>query len=126
MEDSILFFISAYFVSHANANFQQTGLHRDLKQHVAFGNFKPDLHHKLSVTKITSSLAADRFHCTFNCINESSCNSFNIAANPDSEGVFLCELLGTDKYRAAEIDLQEDVAFHHYSPWVSWNISVVL
>ena len=124
----LILVISISLMSQTSANFQQNAfyVHRDEKQLVAFGNFKPALYHKLSVTKIASSLVADRFDCTFNCISESMCNSFNIAVNPDSDGFFLCELLDTDTYRAAEIDLQEDAAFHHYSPWVSWNISVVL
>ena len=103
------------------AKFQQTALFRDQKPHVNVGNFKADIHHQLSVTKITSSLVADRFDCTFNCVSELSCKSFNIAANPDSDGLYLCELLDTDKYRTAENDLQVNAAFHHFSPWVSWN-----
>ena len=103
------------------AKFQQTALFRDQKRHVNVGNFKADIQHKLIVTKITSSLVADRFDCTFICVSESTCESFNIAANPDSDGLYVCELLDTDKYRATENDLQVNVAFHHFSPLVSCN-----
>ena len=101
------------------ANFQQTALYRDQKRGVISGNFQPDLNHRLTVTKISSSLVGDSLDCTFKCINEPTCYSFNMAANPDPEDLYLCELLDTDKYLAAENDFQVNPAFHHFSPWVS-------
>ena len=123
----VLVLISASFLNQAVANFPQleTALYRDKKyRNAVFGNFKPDRHHQLSVPKIASSLVGDKFDCTFNCISEWSCYSFNIAANPDSNGLFLCELLDTEKFTAAVNALQPNASFHHYSPWVSWNNSV--
>jgi len=117
----VLVFINISLMTQTAAKFQQTALFRDQKRHFNFGNFKKDIHHQLSVTKVTSSLFADRFDCTFSCVSESTCKSFNIAANPDSDGLYLCELLDTDKYRAAENDLQVNGAFYHFSPLVSWN-----
>ncbi|KAL9979545.1 hypothetical protein ACROYT_G017221 [Oculina patagonica] len=80
------------------------------------GNFKPELYHYLLATTITSSFVVDAFDCVFACMGETKCYSFNMAAFPDASGLYLCELLATDKYRASESDLQENSTFHHFSP----------
>ena len=61
----------------------------------------------------------DTFDCVFKCMSETTYYSFNFAAYRDSNGLYLCELLATDKYRASESDLQENGTFHHVSPLVS-------
>ena len=43
----------------------------------------------------------------------------NFAAYGDSNGLYVCELLATDKYRTSESDLQENGTFHHFSPLAS-------
>ena len=63
------------------------------------GDFKRNPFHYLWVKKITSSMVEDQFDCTFLCVTEPKCYSFNMAAYPDSKGLYLCELLATDKYR---------------------------
>ena len=103
----------------AVATLPHANLYRDLKRQIAFGNFKPDQRHKLVGTKIVSSLVSDIIDCTFNCVSETLCKSFNIAASPDSENLYLCELLNIDKHRVSIDDLQVNLAFNHYSPWVS-------
>ena len=111
--------ISLSVMLDAVATLPQANLYRDLKRQIAFGNFKPDQRHKLVGTKIASSLVSDIIDCTLNCVSESLCKSFNIAARPDSENLYLCELLDTDKHRVSVNDLQANPAFNHYSPWVS-------
>ena len=71
------------------------------------------------MTKITSSLVEDQYDCAFKCIGDENCYSFNLAVHPGSDGLYLCELLPIDKYRATGGELQVNAAFHHYSPWVS-------
>lgn len=83
------------------------------------GSFKPDLFHHLSTTTIARSYVMDTFDCVFKCMTETTCHSFNFAAYRDSSGLYLCELLANDKYRASEGDLQENGTFHHFSPLVS-------
>jgi len=83
------------------------------------GSFKSNLFHHLSTTAIASSYVMDSFDCVFNCMRETECYSFNLAAYRDSKGLYLCELLATDKYRANESDLQENATFQHFSPLVS-------
>ena len=83
------------------------------------GSFKPDVFHHLSTTTIARSYVIDTFDCVVKCMTETTCHSFNFAAYRDSNGLYLCELLTTDKYRASESDLQENGTFHHFSPLVS-------
>ena len=116
----LLVLIIAPVSSQTVAKFQQAALYRDQKLHkILNGNFKPDLNHQLSVTTISSTLADDKFDCTFKCVNELTCKSFNLAANPDANGLYICELLATDKYTASKNDLQVSASFHHFSPQVS-------
>ena len=53
---------------------------------------------------------------------ESKCASFNIAVNPDSNGLLLCELLDTDMFHDKG-KLRSNASYHHYSP-VSQNFIV--
>ena len=50
---------------------------------------------------------------------ERKCVSLNIAVNPDSNGLFLCELLDTDMFHDKG-KLRSNASYHHYSP-VSQN-----
>lgn len=96
---------------------QQSVLYRD--QQIHFGNFKLDREKRLSVEKIASFLVKDdELACTFKCVGEQKCFSFNIAAYSDSKGLYLCEVLATDKYRAKSM-LQTNATFNHYGPLVS-------
>lgn len=121
-----LVWFSTYQFSQTAANFQRAALYRDeTRQFIINGNFKPDLNHRLTANKISSLLLDDKFDCTFKCVNKNTCKSFNLATNADSNGLYLCELLDTDKYRASGNDLQVNTAFHHFSPWVSINTAVL-
>ena len=113
--------IIASFLPRTVANQSwQAALYREQQRiKIGYGNFKPDLNHRVSKANITSLLVDDSLDCSFKCTSELKCKSFNLAANPDSNGLYLCELLDTDKYRAAANDLQRNDAFHHFSPWVS-------
>ena len=98
--------------------FQRSTLYRDRK--ISYANFdKPDFEQRLSAAKVTSFLVKDSaFDCPFKCVGEPRCFSFNIAVYPDSKGLYLCELLATDKYRAKN-NLEVNATFHHHSPLVS-------
>ena len=84
-----------------------------------FGSFTQDANHQLVVTKLKSLVLDGQVKCGLRCISEPQCLSFNLAAHPDSEGLYQCDLLATDKYRAKAKDFQASDAFHHYSPWVN-------
>ena len=113
-------FLSVFLVSQTFGSSQPSTL---IFRHQGFdsyqGSFKPDLFHHLSTTTIARSYVMDTFDCVFKCMTETTCYSFNIAAYRDSSGLYLCELLANDKYRASEGDLQENGTCHHFSPLVS-------
>ena len=67
-------------------------------------------------------MAADQMDCTFFCVGEPKCRSFNVAAYPDSKGLYLCELLASDKY-GAKTKFHANATFHHYSPKVRFGTS---
>ena len=69
-------------------------------------------------------MVEDQFDCTFLCVAEPKCYSFNMAAYPDSKGLYLCELLATDKYRESK-KFHANATSHHYSPPVR-NILFIL
>lgn len=115
-----IIFLSVFLVSQTFASSQPSTLIFRHQQFDSYqGSFKPDLFHHLSTTTIAYSYVMDTFDCVFKCMRETECYSFNFAAYRDSHGLYLCELLAIDKYRATESDLQENTTFHHFSPLVS-------
>ena len=95
---------------------QNSALYRNPTGHFSLGNFKCDPFYYLWEEKLTSSMVKGQFFCAFLCVNEPRCYSFNVAEYPDSNGLYLCELLVTDKYRATG-KLFANATFHHFSPW---------
>ena len=83
--------------------------------------FTQDYYRELAVAKVGSLLVKGTFNCLLRCVAEPPCLSVNLAAHPDSEGLYRCDLLATDKYRATAEDFQASDAFHHYSPWVNFK-----
>ena len=111
-------FMSVFHLPGTVGAVQQSSLNRTGDQKFIFGNFKVDFYQHLSVAASNSLLLKDELDCPFECIAEARCYSFNVAAYPDPKGLYLCELLDTDKYRARD-KLQANASFHHHSPWVS-------
>ena len=97
---------------------QNSALYRNPTGEISHGNFKCDPFYYLWEEKLTSSMVKGQFFCAFLCVGEPRCYSFNVAEYPDSNGLYLCELLVTDKYRATG-KLFANATFHHFSPWVS-------
>ena len=81
--------------------------------------FKQDYYRALAVANVGSFLVKGTLNCLFRCVGEPTCLSVNMAAHPDSDGLYHCVLLATDKFRATAEDFQASDAFHHYSPWVN-------
>ena len=98
--------------------FANSALYRNPTGEISLGNFKCDPFYYLWEEKLTSSMVKGQFFCALLCVNEPRCYSFNVAEYPDSNGLYLCELLVTDKYRATG-KLFANATFHHFSPWVS-------
>ena len=103
---------------------QDSALYRKAVGGFSVGNFEKNSFTSLLVNKVASSMAADDIDCTLLCIGELKCYSFNMAISPDSKGLYLCELLATDKYRT-KTKLYANAAFDHYSPKVrnAWTSS---
>ena len=110
----LLFFPSLLGLLFATQN---SALYRYPTGRASFGKFKCDPFYFLWEEKLTSSMVEDKLDCTFLCVGEPKCYSFNIAVYPDSKGLYLCELLATDKYREAE-KVHANATFHHCSPLV--------
>ena len=109
----------------ANAWLQSALFHHQFNI-FSYGNFTQDAERQLAVTKLKSFALDGPVNCVFRCIGEPQCLSFNLAAHPDSNGFYQCDLLASDKYRAAAKDFQANGAFHHYSPWVNIRTLFVL
>ena len=103
---------------------QDSALYRKAVGGFSVGNFEKDPFTSLLVNKVASSMAADNIDCTLLCVGEPKCYSLNMAASPDSKGLYLCELLATVKYRS-KTKFYANVTFHHYSPKVrdAWTSS---
>ena len=114
-----LSFLLIQFVVTINA-MQKSALFRNTVGDFSVGDFDRNPFHFLWVKKLASIMAADQMDCTFFCVGEPKCRSFNIAATPDSKGLYLCELLASDKYRA-RTKFHANATFHHYSPKVRFG-----
>ena len=110
----LLFFPSLLGLLFATQN---SALYRYPTSDLSFDYFQRDVFHYLCAEKLSSSTVKDELDCGFLCLREPKCHSFNMAAYLDSKGVYLCELLATDKYTETE-KFHANVSFHHYSPLV--------
>ena len=111
----LVVFLSAHIMT--TFAMEKSALYRNPTGDFSVGDFKQNPFHYLWVKNIAWSMVVDQLDCTFLCVGEPRCYSFNMAAYPDSKGLYLCELLPTDKYRATKT-FHANATFHHYSPWV--------
>ncbi|KAL9989597.1 hypothetical protein ACROYT_G004162 [Oculina patagonica] len=79
-----------------------------------FAHFIDHFFHVLDVPELDSTLVTDRNVCLRRCLKDQRCFSTNLAANPDINGNYVCELLPTDKYNASN-SFGPSQYFHHYS-----------
>ena len=66
------------------------------------------------IAALVKRVAENSFSCTFSCLNNLACFSFNVAAFPDKAGKFTCEILSSDKHNNSEGFLPTKT-FHHFS-----------
>ena len=97
---------------------EDSALYRNPAGDFSFAHVKRNPFRYLWVQKIAWSMVEDQLDCSFLCVSEPKCYSFNMAVYPDSKGLYLCEFLATDKYRETK-KFHTNATFHHYSPWVS-------
>ena len=88
----------------------------------AFVNFVHNFFHYLNGTKVGSHLVHAMEICAHMCVDNLLCFSYNVAAQPDINGHFVCELLASDMYNSSDQFLPHP-DFHHYSIKVSKSLS---
>ena len=74
-------------------------LNRNFEQGLGHGQFILHNNSYLAVLKLSSENTSDPRECVFACVVSPLCLSYNVASTADNNGKFLCEILGTDKYR---------------------------
>ena len=87
-----------------------TMYHTSLRQDV----FMKEEYHYLNVSKVGTFTVYHSLDCTFECLGNPSCLSFNLAAYKGADEKFLCELLPSEKYSNPE-EYKRNDSFHHFS-----------
>ena len=85
---------------------------------VSYGHFEVYFYSILESRKLTSFFVEKQSECPFKCVNDLKCYSCNVAVYPVPKGLYLCEPLTADKYRA-KTKFHVNASFHHYSLLVS-------
>ena len=76
--------------------------------------FEPHIFHYLNITPLETTVGEDTFDCSFACIRNNVCISFNLAVSADEKGKLWCELLPSSIYNnTAKLDSYGQS--HHYS-----------
>ena len=120
-------YFTSLFVIHLSVSLNEVSGAKNKKttgQGLSYANFVADPFHYLNATGVGSSLVDDAVFCNIACVDNPSCLSFNVAAEPDIYGHLLCELLATDKYNSSD-QFKENPGFHYYSLYVSSRFSTV-
>ncbi|CAH3198852.1 unnamed protein product, partial [Porites evermanni] len=84
--------------------------HHSLRQDV----FIKEEYHYLNVPQVGTFTVYDSLDCTFECLGNPSCLSFNLAAYKGADGKLRCELLSSEKYSNPE-EYKRNESFHHFS-----------
>ena len=100
---------------------QQGALYHHESDIVSHGNFEEYAYNTLESTNIASFFVNKQSECPLKCVSDPKCYSCNVAAYPDSKGLYRCDLQATDKYRE-KAKFIPDAFFHHFAIWVSSNL----
>ena len=93
----ILKILKPFFLINDSSEFT-TMYHHSLRQDV----FIKEEYHYLNVPKVGTFTVYDSLDCTFECLGNPSCLSFNLAAYKGADGKLRCELLSSEKYSSPE------------------------
>ena len=77
-------------------------------------SFLKDEFHCLNMSRVGTFTVYDIFDCTFECLNNPSCLSVNMAAFKGAKGDIWCELLSSDKYRNST-EYKRNKSSHHFT-----------
>ena len=100
---------------------QQVG--ESLSQTFKQRQFTKDEFHYLNVPRVGTFTAYDVLDCTFECLSNHLCLSFNLAASKGADGTLWCELLSSDKYRTST-EYKENKSSHHFAIMVGLFINM--
>ena len=89
---------------------------------VSYANFAAHKFQHLQGSLLNASCEVIRAQeCTFACVTNAPCVSFNVALSPNDNGKLRCELLSEDMFRSPD-KLKDSQQFHHYSIKVTDNL----
>ncbi|XP_022804301.1 uncharacterized protein LOC111341573 [Stylophora pistillata] len=77
-------------------------------------SFEISLFHYLDITPLDKRLVVDPIDCSFACLRNIFCVSFNVAAVASEKGKYWCELLSSI-VNTVDAKLVADHGSHHYS-----------
>ena len=75
--------------------------------------FIKEEYHYLNVSKVGTFTVYDSLDCTFECLGNPSCLSFNLAAYKGADGKLQCQLLSSEKFRLHE-EYKSHNSWHHF------------
>ena len=85
----------------------------NFSQTVKQRQFSKDEFHYLNVTRVGTFTVYDIFDCTFECLSNPLCFSFNLAAFKGEDGKFWCDLQSSDRYRNFRV-YNDNMTSHHF------------
>ena len=109
IEKPSLDFFPSVLISYQLAEFTSM-YHHSLRQDV----FIKEEYHYLNVSKVGTFTVYNSLDCTFECLGNPSCLSFNLAAYKGADEKVLCELLGSEKYSNPK-QFKSNNNSHHFS-----------
>lgn len=77
-------------------------------------SFEISLFHYLDISPLEKRLVVDPIDCSFACLRNIFCVSFNVAAVASEKGKYWCELLSSN-VNTVDAKLVADHGSHHYS-----------
>ena len=98
-------FLEVYFIILT----AETLYHPGLRQAI----FKKEEFHYLNAPKVGKYTVLDAFDCTFECLSNPSCFSFNLASAKEADDKIWCELLSADKHSNPK-DYTGNQSSHHF------------
>ncbi|KAL9974658.1 hypothetical protein ACROYT_G011721 [Oculina patagonica] len=83
---------------------------------IQFDNFVEHKSRYLAVSKHSETRVREFADCAMECLDNSSCLSFNMASSKDEGELFWCELLLADMFNNSQ-NFKENATSHHFSKW---------
>ncbi|XP_022786446.1 uncharacterized protein LOC111326661 [Stylophora pistillata] len=112
LQSTLLYISFRYIVFPSKLTASFTVFQRDSDFRSAY--FRDHQFHVLDVAKLEFILVRSQLTCAHKCLRDPRCFSTNLAAKPEVNGDYVCELLPTDRYNASD-SFRRSPHSHHYS-----------